>query len=190
MSTWYFKRFLMEIPLATRDVGWPELPAGYQFLSWDPVLMDLHAEVKHRAFCDEVDAHVFSCFNDLDGCRRLMYEIARKRGFLAEATWLIAYTDPVSRQREYCGTIQGICQNSSGNIQNVGIVPEHRGLGLGKCLLLQAFQGFRHAGMHRVTLEVTVDNAAAVRLYQNVGFRIVRTLFKSAEVQCPACVGY
>ena len=190
MSTWYFKRFLMEFPLSGRDGAWPRLPPGYQFLSWDPVLMDLHAEAKFRAFRREVDAHVFTCFHDLDGCRRLMHEISRKRGFLPEATWLIAYTDPVSREREYCGTIQGICQNSSGSIQNVGIVPEHRGLGLGKCLLLQAFQGFRHAGMHRVSLEVTVDNAAAVRLYERVGFRIVRTLFKSAEVQCPACVGY
>ncbi len=190
MSTWYFKRFLMEIPLAERNVAWPALPPGYQFLSWDPVLMDLHAEVKHLAFRDDVDAHVFSCFKDLDGCRRLMHEIARKRGFLPEATWLIAHTDPVSREKAYCGTIQGLCQHSSGNIQNVGVVPRHRGLGLGRCLLLQAFQGFRHAGMQRVSLEVTVDNAGAVRLYERVGFRVVRTLFKSAEVECSAVAGY
>ena len=85
MSTWYFKRFLMEFPLDRRKGAWPELPPGYQFLSWDPVLMDLHAEAKFRAFRDEVDAHVFTCFHDLDGCRRLMHEIARKRGFLPEA---------------------------------------------------------------------------------------------------------
>jgi hypothetical protein len=69
-----------------------------------------------------------------------------------------------------------------GGVQNVGITPEHRGRGLGMCLLQRALWGFQEAGMKRVYLEVTAENAKAIRLYQRLGFRRVRTVYKAVEV--------
>ena len=46
----------------------------------------------------------------------------------------------------------------------------------------RCLQGFQSTGMKRVTLEVTANNAAAVELYRDLGFRNVRTLFRQIDL--------
>jgi ribosomal protein S18 acetylase RimI-like enzyme len=181
MGLTYFKRYRMEIDLLGRDLSSTPIPAGYRLLAWDFSLLDIHAQVKYFSFRDEIDANVFPCFSELDGCRRLMNEIAHKPGFLPQATWLALYTG--GERPEYCGTIQGIRDRfGMGAIQNVGILSRHRGRGLGTALLFRALDGFRSAGIGRVHLEVTADNTGAIRLYHRLGFTTVKTVFKAAEV--------
>jgi len=176
----YFKRYRMEISLTGRDFSLPRPPDGYRFESWNPGLLDAFAEAKYLSFRSEIDANVFPCLGEFDGCRRLMREIIRKPGFLAGATWLMIYGE--GRRREHCGTVQGIRDASGlGSIQNVGIAPEHRNAGLGTCLLFHALQGFRQAGVARVYLEVTAHNVGAIRLYRRLGFVTIKTVYKAVE---------
>lgn len=177
----YFKRYRMEIDLTGRDLYLASVPSGYRLLGWESSLLEPHAQVKYLSFRDEIDANVFPCFNELEGCRRLMHEIAQKPGFLPETTWLAVYTG--GEQPEYCGTIQGIRDRTGmGAVQNVGILPRHRGRGLGTSLLFRALDGFRNAGINRIHLEVTADNKGAIRLYHRLGFNTVKTVFKAAEI--------
>ena len=105
---------------------------------------------------------VFPCLADFDGCRRLMTEIAGKPGFLPEATWLVVRSHHLPGRVEYCGTVQGVCdQRGVGAIQNLGVVAEYRRNGLGTGLLLRALAGFRQTGVRRVYLEVTAQNDSA-----------------------------
>lgn len=183
MGLTYFKRYRMEIELARRAFPKLELPEGYRLVPWDRTLIDAHAEAKFQSFRTEIDANVFPCLGDLPGCQRLMNEITAKAGFLPETTWLAAYDWRAGQPPEYCGTIQGICDRSGlGAIQNLGVTPEHRGRNLGTCLLLKSLEGFRQAGLSRVYLEVTAQNAGAIRLYQHLGFAKVRTVYKAVEV--------
>jgi len=179
----YFKRYRMEIRLAGRDLSPRPLPEGYSILGWDSTLLEAFALAKYHSFCNEIDAHVFPCLGELEGCRRLMSEIARRAGFLPGATWVAVYRPDGTTQEEYCGTIQGIRDRSgAGAIQNLGITPAHRGRGLGTALLMRALDGFRRAGLDRVHLEVTAENIGAIRLYERLGFRTVKTVYKAAEV--------
>lgn len=190
MGVTYFKRFQMEFDL--RD--WPNLPIaseaaeaflpmGYEFVRWHDRLLDAHAEVKFRSFHRELDAQVFPCLGDRDSCRNLMHEISRRNGFLPEATWLIQHWPENSPKPDLCGTIQGVCDISGvGAIQNVGVTAAHRNKGLGRALLAAAIQGFGRAGMRNVFLEVTAQNASAVHLYQNFGFRKTKVVYKASEV--------
>jgi ribosomal protein S18 acetylase RimI-like enzyme len=57
-------------------------------------------------------------------------------------------------------------------------VPEHRGLGLGRALLVQALHGFAESGMATAALEVTAENEVAVGLYQDLGFRTTEVLYR------------
>ncbi len=185
MALTYFKRYRMEFDLGGRDLNWPQPPEGYHALPWEATLLEAHAEVKYLSFRGEIDANVFPCFCELSGCKRLMGEISRKAGFLPEATWLAVYGGSREGEHEYCGTVQGIRDRSGmGAIQNLGILPAHRGLGLGTYLLFRALQGFWQAGLDRVFLEVTAENDGAIRLYRRLGFRVVKTVFKAAEVIC------
>ena len=154
----------------------PSLPAPYTWKPWDDSLIEAHAEVKFLCFREEIDAHVFPCFSELAGCRRLMREIRRKPGFLPAATWLIA------APAGYCATIQGVVDRDGvGAIQNVGVLPAYRGLGLGRRLVARSLMGFRDRGVSRVFLEVTAENAHAVRLYRSIGFRRSKTLYKAVD---------
>ena len=172
-----------------------EIPAGYSFLPWQEELLEDHAEVKFESFRNELDASVFPCLGDDDGCRRLMKEISCRQGFIPQATWLIRYTadddvagtaqSPIRKRirHENCGTVQGIrSQTDVGTIQNIGISHAHRGQGLGTLLVYHCLKGFQEAGVRFVTLEVTSHNTNAFRLYKRLGFRVLKTVFKSVEI--------
>lgn len=180
MDSAYVKRFRMEASLGDL-LPLPSLPAGYRFVPWNEAVLDLHARTKWRSFRDEIDACVFPCLGEAEGCRRLMREIRRKPGFLPAATWLIAHGEAADAI-EWCGTIQGVVDRGGpGMIQNVGIVPGHRGLGLGAALVAKALAGFHSHGLRTVGLEVTAENQRAIRLYQRLGFRRMKTVYKVVD---------
>jgi hypothetical protein len=139
MGLTYFKRFRMEIDVATAKLPSFAPPPGYLLIPWKESLLEAHAEAKYQSFCLELDANVFPCLGELDGCRKLMREIASRDGFVSEATWLLGYRPEHHAAVEYCGTVQGVRDsNGFGAIQNLGITPPHRGQGLGTILMYAA----------------------------------------------------
>ena len=188
MESTYFKRFRMEANLGP---GRPlaDLPQGYRFVPWNEALVEVHARTKWRSFRDEIDAVVFPCLGDAEGCRRLMREIRNKPGFLPEATWLIA-RGLGPEEIQWCGTVQGVAERGGlGMIQNVGIVPGHRGIGLGAALVHQALAGFHRHGLRAAGLEVTAENSRAVRLYHRLGFRRTKTVYKVVDSPAAEAAG-
>jgi ribosomal protein S18 acetylase RimI-like enzyme len=175
MAITYFKRFRLEIDLGDWLIQ-PALPPGYHWVAWDDGLVGVHADTQYRSFNTEMDSSVFPCLGERVGCLRLLREICRRPGFLPCATWLVGFGF------DTCGTIQGVLDpDGIGSIQNLGVVPDHRGRGLGRALLLQSLIGFYRRGAGRVVLEVTSDNSNAIRLYRSVGFRRARTLYRASE---------
>ena len=182
MSLTYFKRFRMEFdlerPLA---VTVPTLPEGYSLVPWDESLLREHAAAKYASFHTEMDANVFPCLGQRDGCLRLMREISRRASFVPESTWLIRH-EPIGERPIAVGTVQGLDVEGWGALQNLGVMRGHRSLGLGTILLSKAIEGFRRVGLRRMHLEVTSANTAAVRLYERIGFRNARTVYKASEL--------
>jgi ribosomal protein S18 acetylase RimI-like enzyme len=182
MGLTYFKRLRMEFDLAAPLPAGPAIPEGYQLVAYSDELVREHATAKYKSFCQELDANVFPCLGRRDGCLRLMREIVSRAGFVREATWLLRYWDPQLGRSQPIGTIQGLQIEGWGAIQNLGIEPTHRGRGLGSLLLSSAARGFREVGLAQMHLEVTTDNVAAIRLYERLGFRRARVVYKAAEV--------
>jgi GNAT superfamily N-acetyltransferase len=169
----YFKRYKMEVDLA--GLPPPETPAGCRLVPWHPALLEAHADVLYQSFCHELDSEVFPSLGDRGGCHYLLTEISRKPGFVPGATWLLIDPDNVP-----CATVQGLQDRGGlGAIQNVGVLPSHRGRGLGRAALLQALYGFWRAGLGRAVLEVTAGNDGAIRLYRGLGFRSRKTIYKA-----------
>jgi ribosomal protein S18 acetylase RimI-like enzyme len=52
----------------------------------------------------------------------------------------------------------------------------------------QAVAGFRRSGVALTGLEVTADNTRAVRLYQRLGFRRTRTVYKVVSAATEAAL--
>ena len=53
---------------------------------------------------------------------------------------------------------------------SMGLLPDHRGTGLGRRMLEMALEQADRVGIERVELDVLDDNRAAIRLYQRAGF--------------------
>ncbi|MGI9457281.1 MAG: GNAT family N-acetyltransferase [Aeoliella sp.] len=182
MSVTYFKRYRMETDLRRRRIVAAQLPLGYRLVPWFQSAIEDHAETKYLSFRHEIDSNIFDCLSELDGCYKLMEDIATRDGFVPEATWLVEFTDHLGN-REMCGTIQGMRINRHyGGIQNVGVTSFHRGQGVGAALVGAAMTGFQQVGVPRAYLEVTAQNKSAVRLYKRLGFRRTKTLYKAVEL--------
>lgn len=183
MATVYFKRFRMETNLQFVAQTEPELPTGFSLVPWSISLVRDHARANFESFRDEVDASVFPCLARKDSCVQLMRDLAARKDFVPEATWLVVYQGPGDRKAVPAGTIQGLLTDrTTGAIQNIGIVPPFRSLGLGTILIRRALEGFAGVGCRLATLEVTVQNFGAIRLYERLGFRRTETVFKVGEL--------
>ncbi|MEQ1827335.1 MAG: GNAT family N-acetyltransferase [Pirellula sp.] len=186
MPVVYFKRYRMCIELDRVDLDSPSMrysvPNDVMFIPWSDRLVGQHASAKWESFRNEIDAIVFPCLGDKEGCRQLMRDLAQRNNFVLEATWL-AVVAKNGVPDIPAGTIQGLrLDNLEGAIQNVGVVPRFRGRGIGKSLLVKALCGFRDSGCKRVNLEVTIHNVGAVRLYESIGFQYKETVFKVGNV--------
>ena len=185
MGMTYFKRYRMEFDLRGWKPDCAVLPAGYELLGFTPTLTRDHAMAKYNSFRQELDADVFPCLSQRDGCLRLMQEIASRKDFVPESTWLIRHREMAvgeTVQTRPIGTVQGLAQEGWGAIQNLGIDPAHRGKGLGSILLHQAAVGFQKVGLERMHLEVTTENTGAVRLYERLGFKRANVVYKATEI--------
>lgn len=186
MGIRYVKRFQMIFDFHRVSPPAPDLPEGFHWVPWKEELLETHARVKHEGFRDSMDAVIFPTFACYESCLRLMESIAGGETFEPKATWLIAHDvlENVAsrrRQRRYIANIQGILlEERYGKIQNVTVLPGYRGRGFGRLLVAGCLHGFRAAGVEKVALEVTADNYHAVRLYEHLGFRTSKVVFKES----------
>jgi mycothiol synthase len=77
------------------------------------------------------------------------------------------------------GRCVGFCRNEyvgkEGEIGVLGVVPEARGIGLGRALLRWGTRFFGARGEANVTLRVDGENESALALYRGEGFEVTRT---------------
>ena len=179
----YFKRYRMEIDLRKR-LPPAQLPTGFSWLAWQDRLLDTHAEIKYHCFQGELDSIVFPSLGTGMGCRELMIAIRARSGFCPAATWLVIGP-------EGCvATVQGVIdERGCGAIQNLGVLPQYRGRGIGRALLLHALAGFARMRLARAVLEATARNESAVRMYRDLGFRSYRTVYRAVPMVEGAVVG-
>jgi [ribosomal protein S18]-alanine N-acetyltransferase len=67
---------------------------------------------------------------------------------------------------------------------SVAVLPEHRGKGIGRSLMLEAINGLAFRKSDEIYLEVRVSNDLAVRMYQSLGFLIksrLRSYYRDGE---------
>ena len=185
MGMTYFRRYRMELDLRGYDLEWDQemlAASGYSVVGYEEGLVREHAQAKFQSFRRELDSNVFPCLGRRDGCLRLMREISSRATFVPGATWLVRYQERSGGRTMPVATVQGIEQDGWGAIQNLGVIPEHRGRGLAKMLMFRAAAGFKAAGIEKMNLEVTTANTAAIALYEKIGFRQAKVVYKACEL--------
>lgn len=62
------------------------------------------------------------------------------------------------------------------HVENITVLPDQRGKGIAKQLLNYMFDTYTQKGVNRFTLEVDINNAPAIKLYESIGFRKYTTI--------------
>lgn len=62
------------------------------------------------------------------------------------------------------------------HVENIAVLPDQRGKGIAKKILNYIFDTYTEKGVNRFTLEVDINNAPAIKLYESIGFRIYTTI--------------
>ena len=175
----YFKRYRMLFDLGAQSVPEAKTSQDVMYAEWDEKLLTMHGLCKWESFRREMDVNVFPCLGEREGCRKLMRDISQKDAFVPEATWLAISRDLNPKNLLAVGTIQGLRTNAThGAIQNIGVIPSFRGRGVGRELIRRSLLGFKSQGCSYVTLEVTIHNLGAIRLYESIGFQRSEVVFK------------
>ncbi len=61
----------------------------------------------------------------------------------------------------------------SGDITNIAVLPEYRGLGYGKMLVTEIIKQAQFNNIERIFLEVRSSNNIAIKLYEKCGFKLI-----------------
>ena len=91
----------------------------------------------------------------------LLPEEEEKRGmtiYLAEA------------EEKIVGKVHLQVSSGTGGIYGLGVLPENRGKGYGRAILLKAIEKLKAANTEQIMLQVAAENEKALRLYKSCGF--------------------
>ncbi|WP_394174288.1 GNAT family N-acetyltransferase [Guptibacillus hwajinpoensis] len=75
-------------------------------------------------------------------------------------------------------------QNGVGGIYGLGVLPDYRGKGFGRDILMKAVEKLREQQVQQIMLQVAVKNRKALNLYQSCGFKETSTMdyFKLSKI--------
>ncbi len=129
------------------------------------------AELVGRVFADEMDAEGRSALRELQWASRIT-------PFLGDLWSQLYFQDAVSgfvwvEEGRVIGNVTFQRDDWSGmrwRISNVAVAPEYRGHGIARVLLRPALTAMTQWGAGWAILQVRVDNQAARRVYQELGF--------------------
>ena len=87
--------------------------------------------------------------------------------------YIVAQAEGAPDIAGYAGVRCDPVAGGHGDIQTIAVIPEHRGNGLGRMMLVALLDHAQQRGVRSVFLEVRADNDAAIALYDSEGFQTI-----------------
>ncbi len=164
----YMRRGLTPGEFTERDVV---LPPGYGYMP----LVDADEEALYDCYSQAfAESGVRSYHNMTEEERRAEYEYYFREAAVNEKASLV-----VLRGDEIVGVSLVHSRQKEAHLADIGIVPAHRGRGLGRRMLVYSLMNVAR-DYDTVTLAVDVDNTSAYDLYVDVGFDVVYRIITHA----------
>lgn len=144
------------------------LPAGFRLRPFEPGIDDqTWVELNHRSFAGHPEQGTWT----LDDLHHRMAE-----PWFSAAGFIVAVTEPPSDVQMvgfHWTKVHGVTHHAHealGEVYVVGVDPKWQGHGLGRALTLAGLHHLRALGLSQAMLYVEATNAAAIDLYESLGF--------------------
>ena len=163
------KRLIKEI----EQLNLYSIPIGYKIVPYSDIYSDELAGVILKSFDESSDINFDVRFGSIEGCRDIVEKITKSvyGRFLSHSSKVLLHENKLIG---FC--LSNVTGDSIGNIPLVGILKEHRGMGLSK-LLLKSVVGdvvkLNQTGLvtlSEINASVDLDNSHAVKMYEDAVF--------------------
>ena len=162
-------RLFMNLPL-NAQIDVKVIAADVELRRWTEQDYQPSAGVITAAYRNHVDSEINDQYRTLSGSLRFLNNIVRFPGcgiFDPEASFVAVNR----RNHSLLGVI--LCSRvrfDTGHVTQICVLPEYRGLGLGKALLGATVRNLTQRKFGSLSLTVTEANSPAVDLYERLGF--------------------
>jgi ribosomal protein S18 acetylase RimI-like enzyme len=144
------------------------------FKPWTERYQEETAQLIASAYRGHIDSQINDQYRSTAGARRFLFNIVQYPGcgtFFQPASW-VAFQRETGR---VCGaSLASLVAGDVGHITQICVAPWMQGWGVGYELLRRSLESLEEARARKVSLTVTAANQGAVRLYERVGFQLVR----------------
>jgi ribosomal protein S18 acetylase RimI-like enzyme len=167
-------RLFMSLPLSAAQISVKTITPDIEIRRWTEQDYQPSAGVITAAYRNHVDSEINDQYRTLSGSLRFLNNIVRFPGcgtFDPESSFVAVSR----RSHALAGVI--LCSRvryDTGHVTQVCVLPEFRGLGLGKALLAATVHNLTQRKFSGLSLTVTEANAPAVELYRRLGFSTKR----------------
>ena len=152
-------------------------PAAVRYLveEWNSRRQGDAAQVISAAYQGHIDSSINDQYRSVAGARRFLTNIVQYPGcgtFFQPASFVAL--DPHTGR--LCGvSLASLLAADVGHLTQICVAPEIRKTGVGYELLRRSLASLARAGCRKASLTVTAENREAIRLYERIGFRNVRS---------------
>ena len=148
---------------------------GLRLEGWSDKCLEPCARLIQRAYADHVDSEINDQYRTETGAAKFLRNIVLLPGcgqFCPQASFIVrpGPTEPPIGMILTSTVAPGI-----GHTTQICVLPGYQKNGLGRRLMEASLRALQEHGYRALTLTVTATNANAVRLYENLGFKTVKT---------------
>jgi len=170
-----YPRQFMLLSLADAHLTNVPLSAGFRLERWSGGALASAARLIHLAYADHVDSQINDQYCSEAGGLRFLRNIVLLPGcgqFLPEASFIVR---PVTGDALIAIVLTSTVDDRVGHTTQICVMPGYQGHGIGRHLMEQSILALRRRHYERLSLTVTRVNTHAVALYEQLGFRTVKT---------------
>jgi len=170
-----FTRQFMLLSIAETCLVSKPVSSGLRLEGWDDRFFDPCARLIHLAYADHVDGDINDQYRSEAGAMKFLKNIILLPGCGSFQPWASFVLRPVGSDRMVGAVLTSEVARGVGHTTQICIMPGYQGNGLGRLLMQTSIDALRARGFAELTLTVTSANASAVRLYENLGFRTIKS---------------
>lgn len=170
----YPRQFMVK-NLAEGEPSGPLSTPSFKLDGWDERYLSPCADLIHRAYAEHVDGEINDQYRSREGAMKFLKNIVLLPGcgqFEQRASFVL-YEPMTARLAGV--VLTSLVAKGVGHTTQLCILPEYRGLGLGKRLMNASMDALRKMRASELSLTVTSTNSNAVELYDNLGFRTLKS---------------